>query len=42
MALILEVIHPFEAEDDQVIEDMRTSVTYWQNAIKKHIEKSAA
>ncbi len=31
--LILEIIHPFEASDDQVISDIRTSVEYWKKAI---------
>jgi len=33
VALILEVIHPFEADDDQVIDDLRASVRYWRNAL---------
>lgn len=33
VALILEVIHPFEADDDQVIEDLRASVEYWRSAL---------
>lgn len=33
VALILEVIHPFEADDDQVIDDLRASVRYWQRAL---------
>ena len=32
-ALILEVIHPFEADDDQVIDDLRASVEYWRAAL---------
>jgi D-erythrulose 1-phosphate 3-epimerase len=32
VALILEVIHPFEADDDQVIDDLRVSVDYWRRA----------
>jgi hypothetical protein len=27
------VIHPFEADDDQVIDDLRVSVEYWQQAL---------
>lgn len=34
VALILEVIHPFEADDDQVIEDLRVSVEYWRRALR--------
>jgi len=33
VALILEVIHPFEAGDDQVIDDLRSSVRYWRSAL---------
>jgi sugar phosphate isomerase/epimerase len=33
VALILEVIHPFEADDDQVIDDLRASVSYWRRAL---------
>jgi D-erythrulose 1-phosphate 3-epimerase len=30
VALVLEVIHPFEADDDQVLDDLRASVEYWR------------
>jgi D-erythrulose 1-phosphate 3-epimerase len=30
VALILEIIHPFEASDDQVIRDLRVSTEYWR------------
>ena len=33
VALILEVIHPFEADDDQVIDDLRVSADYWRQAL---------
>jgi len=33
VALILEVIHPFEADDDQVIDELRMSVRYWRSAL---------
>jgi D-erythrulose 1-phosphate 3-epimerase len=33
VALILEVIHPFEADDDQVIDDLRVSAEYWRQAL---------
>lgn len=33
VTLILEVIHPFEADDDQVIADLRASVAYWRRAL---------
>lgn len=35
VALILEVIPPFEADDDQVIGDLRTSVKYWREALSR-------
>ena len=34
VALILEVIHPFETDDDQVIDDLRMSVRYWRRALE--------
>jgi D-erythrulose 1-phosphate 3-epimerase len=30
VALILEIIHPFEASDEQVIADLRVSADYWR------------
>jgi sugar phosphate isomerase/epimerase len=33
VALILEIIHPFEADDDRVIDDLRTSAEYWRRAL---------
>src|SRR5262249_4513673 len=33
VALILEVIHPFEADDDHVVADLRASVDYWRRAL---------
>src|SRR5258708_35916756 len=33
VALVLEVIHPFEADDDQVIDDLRVSAEYWRRAL---------
>jgi D-erythrulose 1-phosphate 3-epimerase len=36
VALILEVIHPFEADDDEVIDDLRVSVGYWRSALSAH------
>ena len=33
VALILEVIHPFEADDDQALDDLRVSVDYWRRAL---------
>lgn len=32
--LVLEVIPPFEQEDEQVLEDLRTSVEYWRAALR--------
>jgi D-erythrulose 1-phosphate 3-epimerase len=34
VALILEVIHPFEADDDQVIDELRVSADYWRQALR--------
>jgi D-erythrulose 1-phosphate 3-epimerase len=33
VTLMLEIIHPFEADDGQVIADLRTSVAYWRRAL---------
>jgi D-erythrulose 1-phosphate 3-epimerase len=33
VALILEIIHPFETADDEVVEDLRISVEYWRRAL---------
>jgi len=33
VALVLEVIPPFEADDDQVIAELRLSVDYWRQAL---------
>jgi len=33
VALILEIIHPFEADDDRVLDDLRASVEYWRRAL---------
>ena len=33
VAMILEVIHPFEADDDQVLDDLRVSAEYWRQAL---------
>jgi sugar phosphate isomerase/epimerase len=30
VALVLEIIHPFEASDDQVLADLRVSAEYWR------------
>ena len=34
--LILEVIPPFEQDDDQVLDDMVASAVYWRNALARH------
>jgi nicotinamide riboside kinase len=31
--LFLEPIHPFEADDARVLEELRQSVQYWQEAM---------
>ena len=36
VALILEVIPPFEQDDDAVIDDMVASASYWQAALARH------
>jgi sugar phosphate isomerase/epimerase len=35
-ALVLEVIPPFEREDDAVLDDMAASVDYWREALSRH------
>lgn len=35
-ALILEVIPPFEQDDDEVLKDLRQSAEYWRNALAGH------
>ncbi len=34
--LILEVIHPFEAEDETVLADLEASVAHWREALARH------
>jgi D-erythrulose 1-phosphate 3-epimerase len=36
VALILEIIPPFEQDDDQVLADLRQSAAYWQAALRDH------
>ena len=31
--LFLEAIHPFEADDDLVLDDLRQSIAYWREAL---------
>ncbi len=40
-ALVLEVIPPFESRDEQVLNDLRASVDYWQRALVE-FERDAA
>jgi hypothetical protein len=35
-ALILEVIPPFEQDDDAVLDDLAASVDYWREALVRH------
>ena len=35
-ALLLEVIPPFEQEDDAVLDDLAASVDYWREALSRH------
>lgn len=35
-ALIIEAIPPFEADDSQVLGDLRETVAYWRAALAKH------
>lgn len=35
-ALILEVIPPFERDDDAVVDDLRESVDYWRSVLARH------
>jgi sugar phosphate isomerase/epimerase len=36
VALILEIIPPFEQDDDQVLDDLRVSVEYWRAGLRSH------
>jgi sugar phosphate isomerase/epimerase len=36
VALILEIIPPFEQDDDQVLEDLRQSAACWRTALRDH------
>jgi D-erythrulose 1-phosphate 3-epimerase len=36
VALILEMIPPFEQDDDQVLADLRQSAAYWRAALRDH------
>jgi D-erythrulose 1-phosphate 3-epimerase len=36
VALVLEVVPPFEADDARVVRELRESVLYWQAAVRDH------
>ena len=36
VALILEIIPPFEQDDDQVLEDLRQSAAVWRAALRDY------
>ena len=36
VALILEIIPPFEQDDEQVLEDLRQSAAFWRAALRDH------
>ena len=36
VALVLEIVPPFEADDARVLRDLRESVLYWQAAVRDH------
>lgn len=33
LCLFLEIVHPFEAQERQVLADLRASVEYWKEAL---------
>jgi D-erythrulose 1-phosphate 3-epimerase len=35
-ALIIEIIPPFEQDDDAVLDDLETSIDYWREALLRH------
>ena len=37
VALILEIIPPFEQDDDQALADIRQSAEYWRDALTRHV-----
>ena len=39
--LLLEVIPPFEADDDSVLDDLEVSVEYWREAIDRQGAEAA-
>ena len=36
VTLVLEIIPPFEQDDDQVLKDLRQSAAYWRAALRDH------
>jgi hypothetical protein len=36
VALVLEIIPPFEMDDDQVVDDMAASVELWRDALGRY------
>jgi hypothetical protein len=36
VALVLEIIPPFEQDDDQALADLRESAAYWREALARH------
>jgi len=36
--LFLEPIHPFEADDNRVLDELKESVDYWREALSKYVE----
>jgi hypothetical protein len=36
VTLVLEIIPPFEEDDDQVLEDLRQSAAYWRAGLRDH------
>ena len=36
--LFLEPIHPFEADDNKVLDELKESVAYWREALSNYAE----
>jgi hypothetical protein len=36
VALVLEIIPPFEEDDDRVIDDIAVSAELWRDALQRH------
>jgi hypothetical protein len=39
--LLLEIIHAHEADDEQVLDDLVTSVAYWDEAISEAAQRAS-